>query len=281
MFRENRRQLLSVPGVTIIVLFALIPLGIMILSSFQAEGGGALSFDHYRRFFSRDFYLSLTWKTVRTSLAITLLSLVLAYPLAYITAKVLPTLRALFLFLILLPVWISELIRAYSWLVLLRDGGVLAGFLQRIGIIESPELGILFTPAAYMIALAHIFFPFMVISIYMAIERIDDRLIEASQMLGARPVHTFFRVVLPLSRPGVISGFLLVFVPCLGAFVEPRILGGTRGTLIGTIIEDQFFEIYGWNFGAAIGTLLLIFIFAVIFILRRLSYSGQSEEQDR
>ncbi len=275
---RNKREALSLPGIGIIVIFALVPLGIMVYSSFQVEGGGGFTLEHYRRFFSRDFYYFLTWKTLRTSFGITLVSLLLAYPLAFIMAKILPKQRTLFLFLIILPIWISELIRAYSWLVLLRDGGVLAGFLMNIGLISNPKLGILFTPKAYIIALAHIFFPFMVISIYMAIERIDDRLIEASLILGAKPAATFFRVVLPLSWPGVLSGFLLVFVPCLGAFVEPRILGGTQGTLIGTIIEDQFFEIYGWNFGAAIGTLLLLFVFLVIFLLRRLSEKAQLEE---
>lgn len=256
----TRRELLSFPGVLVIVALALVPLFMMLASSFRSDLDGSYTLGNYFRFFSRDFYFWLTWRTIRTSFTITLLCLLIGYPLAYIAAKILRRYQAGVLFLLILPIWISEIIRAYSWLVLLRDGGVLAGFLARIGLLREPALGVLFTPTAYVLALTHIFLPFMVITCFLAIDRIDDRLIESSRVLGASPLKTFSRVVLPLSVPGVISGSLLVFVPCLGAFVEPRILGGTAGTLIGTIIEDQFFEIFGWNFGAAIGTILLAFV---------------------
>lgn len=176
--------------------------------------------------------------------------------------------------LIIIPFWSSQLIRAYSWMNLLRDGGILDIALQHVHLSSGEGLGILFTQTAVIIGLVHIFCPYMIITIYMTLEKIDDSLLEASRSLGARPITTFRRVILPLTETGIISGAILVFVPCLGSFVEPRILGGTQGSVIGTVIEDQFFEIYGWNFGSAIAFLLLVMVLASMGILSALRKRG-------
>ena len=161
--------------------------------------------------------------------------------------------------LIIIPFFTNQLVRVYSWLIFLQDGGLLESLLNSLGIIDG-SLGIMYTKAAVIIGLVHAFFPYMVITIYMALERMDNSVLEASKSLGASAFTTFRKVIFPMSMPGVVSGIMIVFVPCLGTFVEPRILGGVNGTVIGTVIEDQFFEIYGWNFGAAIAFILLAMV---------------------
>ena len=178
--------------------------------------------------------------------------------------------------LYVIPFFTNQLVRVYSWLIFLQDGGILSSFFNSLGLFPD-GLGILYTQAAVVIGLTHAFFPYMVVTIYMALERLDDSLIEASTSLGASKLTTFRKVIFPLSMPGVISGIMIVFVPCLGTFVEPRILGGTDGTVIGTVIEDQFFEIYGWNFGAAIAFLLLALVIVSMAALNKAGSKWEAE----
>lgn len=260
------------PTLFMIIVFAIVPLFIMLYFSFMSDGTVVhYTLQNYIKFFSVKFYLGLTWKTIKMSLIVTIICIMLAYPMAYIMAKIIERGKNLLLLLIIIPFWTSQLVRAYSWMNLLRDGGILEIFLRKLHLIGSGNLGILFTSTAYIIALVHIFFPYMVIAIYMSLEKLDNSILEASKSLGATPWETMRRIVIPLSKPGIIAGCILVFVPCLGAFVEPRILGGVNGSVIGTIIEDQFFEIYGWNFGAAIAFVLLAMVLLAIGLLSRFS----------
>ena len=250
------------PSVVVLCAFAILPLLIMLGYSFQSDSGTAgITLENYADFFTKSVYLKLTWRTVFNSLAVTVISLIISYPLAYFMAKKFKGMKNIIMILIIIPFFTNQLVRVYSWLIFLQDGGVLNSFLQSAGLVDG-SLGLLFTRGAVIIGLIHAFFPYMVITIYLALERVDNSLLEASSSLGASKAGTFFRVVLPLSMPGVITGIMIVFVPCLGTFVEPRILGGVDGTVIGTVIEDQFFEIYGWNFGAAIAFVL----FALVII---------------
>lgn len=230
---------------------------------------GYFTIQNYMNFFQKDFYLKLTWKTIRMSLIVTIICILISYPMAYVMVKIVNSGKNLLLLAIIIPFWTSQLVRAYSWQNLLRDGGILEIFLRKLHLIGTEPLGIMFTQYAVIIALIHIFFPYMVITIYMSLDKVENSLIEASKSLKANSITTFRRIVLPLSKPGIISGSILVFVPCLGVFVEPRILGGTEGSVIGNVIEDQFFEIYGWNFGAAVSFILLTIILISISILTR------------
>lgn len=266
----NKRIWLVSPSVFLLISFCVIPLLIMVYYSFLSDGpDGHLTVQNYLDFFQKGFYVKLTLKTIGISLIVTLISIVIGFPMAYIMAKWINEGKNLLLLAIIIPFWTSQLVRAYSWQNLLRDGGILEEFLRTLHLIGAEPLGILFTNTAVIIALVHIFFPYMVITIYMSLEKLDDSLIEASKSLNASPWTTFRRIILPLSKPGIFSGSILVFVPCLGAFVEPRILGGTKGSVIGTVIEDQFFEIFGWNFGAAIAFILLLIVLLSIAILSR------------
>lgn len=271
---SNRRKWLTLPGVAVLLVFAVAPLFIMLGYSFINESG-QLTLENYAHFFSRSFYLKLTWQTIVLSLIVTVISLIIAYPLAYIMARKLRGTKNMVLMLLMIPFFTNQLVRVYSWLVFLQDDGIFAKLLQSLHLIDGP-LGILYTQTAVVIGLVHAFFPYMVITLYMSMEKIDPSLLEAGRSLGASPVRNFFRVTLPLSRPGMISGIMLVFVPCLGSFVEPRILGGTNGTVIGTVIEDQFFEIYGWNFGASVAFILLALVMASMALLRRWGKGAES-----
>jgi spermidine/putrescine transport system permease protein len=266
----TRKKWLALPGFSVIFIFAVAPLFIMLVFSFLS-GRQPFSFtlEHYARFFEKTFYLSLTWSTIKNSVYVTLISLILSYPLAYIMAKKLKGLRNIILVLIMIPFFTNQLVRVYSWLIFLQDGGVFENALASLGIVHG-ALGLLYTRAAVIIGLVHAFFPYMAITIYLALERLDNSLLEASAGLGASGLETFLKITLPLSRPGVAAGLLLVFVPCLGTFVEPRILGGVNGTVIGTVIEDQFFRIYGWNFGAAIAFILFAMVLLSIGAFTRL-----------
>lgn len=258
------------PAVFLLIAFCVVPLLIMVYYSFLSDGTeGHLTLQHYIEFVQKDFYVKLTFKTIGISFIVTILCILIAFPMAYVMAKIIRSGKNVLLMAIIIPFWTSQLVRAYSWQNLLRDGGILEEVLRTLHLIGAEPLGILFTNTAVIIALVHIFFPYMVITIYMSLEKLDDSLIEASKSLNASPWTTFRRIILPLSKPGIFSGSILVFVPCLGAFVEPRILGGTKGSVIGTVIEDQFFEIFGWNFGAAIAFILLLIVLLSIAILSR------------
>lgn len=258
--KGNKRQVMSYPAMAMLFVFAVFPLLIMLFNSFQSDNGtGGFVLSNYIRFFSKATYLKLTLRTILNSILVTVISLIISYPLAYIMAKKLKGLKNIVMMLIIIPFFTNQLVRVYSWLIFLQDGGLLESLLNSLGIIDG-SLGIMYTKAAVIIGLVHAFFPYMVITIYMALERMDNSVLEASKSLGASAFTTFRKVIFPMSMPGVVSGIMIVFVPCLGTFVEPRILGGVNGTVIGTVIEDQFFEIYGWNFGAAIAFILLAMV---------------------
>lgn len=258
--KQKKTGLLTLPSIGWLLAFTVLPLVIMLFYSFQSDSGAGFTLENYIHFFSKSMYLKLTWRSIRNALLVTVFSLLIAYPLAYIIAKKLKRYQGVLLVLVIIPFFTNQLVRIYSWLVFLQDGGVLDRLLTALGLTGGDGLGVLYTQAAVIIALVHAYFPYAVITIYMALERMDDAMLEASAILGASSVTTFRRVIFPASMPGVVSGILIVFVPCLGAFVEPRILGGTNGTVIGTVIEDQFTELYGWNFGSAIAFLLLALV---------------------
>lgn len=157
-------------------------------------------------------------------------SLLVLPSVGWLMAKKMKNFKLVLLALIMIPFFTNQLVRVYSWLIFLQDGGILESVLKHFHIIGKGGLGILYTKVAVIIGLVHACFPYMVITIYMALERMDDKLLEASYSLGANKITTFFKVIFPVSMPGVISGIMIVFVPCLGSFVEPRILGGTNGT---------------------------------------------------
>jgi spermidine/putrescine transport system permease protein len=193
---------------------------------------------------------------------------VLAFPLALFIARA-PKHRNLYLQLVMLPFWTSFLVRTYAWMFLLRDTGLINTVLQALGIISEP-LPLLYNNGAVLLGLVYGYVPFMVLPIYATLERLDPALSEAAADLGAGPLTTIFRVIVPLSRPGIVAGSVLVFIPCLGAYLTPDLLGGGRTVLVGNLVQNQFTTARDWPFGSAVSMalMLLVTVLLVVFLRR-------------
>jgi spermidine/putrescine transport system permease protein len=252
--------LLASPGIITLVVFFLLPLAFVIIASLLSRGqGGAPVFpwtlEHFERTFS--VFSPVIWRTVNFAALTTGFCLLLGFPLAFfISTRPDPRLRQLLLFLILLPFWTNFLVRTYALQTILGREGLLNTALQGLGLLEVP-LQLLNTPGAVILGLVYGYLPFMVLPIYAAVERLDFRLVEASHDLGANDWHAFWRVILPLTLPGVIAGVILVFIPTVGAFVTPDLLGGTKGLMIGNLIQGQFRGRGNIPLGSAISVVLM------------------------
>jgi spermidine/putrescine transport system permease protein len=268
------------PATLWLLLFFLIPVLLLAAYSFMPRGtyGGVepgVTLEHYRRFFD-PLYLSILRRTVVVSLACTALCLLLGYPVAYVIARS-RRWRNLLLFLVILPFWTSFLVRTFAMIFLLRDTGLVNSWLLKLGWIEQP-LTLLYTPFAVLAGLVYTFLPFMVLPIYASLEKVDWSLLEAAEVLGARPVARFLKVTLPLSWPGVIAGSLLVFIPTLGSFLPSDLLGGAKEMLIGNLVQNQFTAARNWPFGSAASLILMVVVlFGVMAYLRSGRLTGRSD----
>jgi spermidine/putrescine transport system permease protein len=248
------------------------PFAIVLGYSFLTRGvyGGVehpWTLENYQRLFD-PLYLTILVRSFGMALVATLLCLVLAFPAALFISQS-PKHKNLYLQLVMLPFWTSFLVRTYAWLFILRDTGLVNTFLQKVGIIHAP-LQLLYNDGAVLLGLVYGYLPFMVLPIYATLERLDPSLPEAAADLGARPWATLLRVILPLSRPGIIAGAVLVFIPCLGAYLTPDLLGGGRTVLVGNLVQTQFTTARDWPFGSAVSMLLMLLVTILVWgILRR------------
>ncbi|HTS07064.1 MAG TPA: ABC transporter permease [Candidatus Eisenbacteria bacterium] len=248
------------------------PFAIVFAYSFLTRGvyGGVehpWTWENYQRLFDT-LYLTILLRSFAMALVATLLCLFLAFPAALFISRS-PKHKNLYLQLVMLPFWTSFLVRTYAWLFLLRDTGLVNTVLQKIGIIHSP-LQLLYNDGAVLLGLVYGYLPFMVLPIYATLERLDPSLPEAAADLGARPWATLLRVIVPLSRPGIIAGAILVFIPCLGAYLTPDLLGGGRTVLVGNLVQTQFTTARDWPFGSAVSMLLMLLVTVLVWgILRR------------
>jgi spermidine/putrescine transport system permease protein len=255
----------------LVALFAA-PFAIILSYSFLSRGvyGGIeypWSWESYSRVFD-PLYLGIFVHSGILALAATLVCLVLAFPAALFISRARRH-KYLYLQLVMLPFWTSFLVRTYAWLFLLRDTGLINTALQSLGIVHSP-LPLLYNNGAVLLGLVYGYLPFMVLPIYATLERLDPALLEAAADLGARPWATLVRVVIPLSRPGIAAGCILVFIPCLGAYLTPDLLGGGRIVLVGNLVQNQFTTARDWPFGSAVSLLLMALVtLAVWRFLRR------------
>jgi spermidine/putrescine transport system permease protein len=228
---------------------------------------------NYLAIIRKPFYLPLTWWSLMLGFWTTLFAFLVGYPAAYALAKKVKGRwrEALFL-LIVLPFWSNALVRIFSWTMVLRSGGLIDMAVHAI-FPGAPSVSILFTYPAVVVGLVHSYLPYMILTCYISLQAIDDSLIEAARSLGATGTTIFRRVIFPLSLPGVLSGAVLIFVPVIGSFMEPRILGGTKGATLGMNIEEQFTVTANWPLGAALSFTLLalvLVIFAALYpVLRR------------
>lgn len=222
--------------------------------------------ESYRRLID-PLYLVILLRSFVMGLVATALCLVFAFPAALFISRA-PRHKNLYLQLVMLPFWTSFLVRTYAWLFLLRDTGLINTVLQSLGIIHEP-LQMLYTNGAVLLGLVYGYLPFMVLPIYATLERLDPSLTEAAADLGARPLRTVFSVIVPLSKPGIIAGSVLVFIPCLGAYLTPDLLGGGRTVLVGNLVQNQFTTARDWPFGAAVSMLLMVLVTALVWAFLR------------
>ena len=280
-----RGTLLVLPTIGWLALFLVLPLALIVLISFAArapDGSIAYRFtlDNYRDL-ARPEYARILWDSVWIALVTTVASLLLGYPAAWFIARSRPSRRPVYLFLILVPFWTNFLIRIYAWRVILQSEGILAAGLPLLGPLEpvgAQLFGLvrLNTPGAVMLGMVYEFLPFMVLPVYTSLEKLDPDLLEAAADLGARPWRAFWRVTWPLSLPGVVAGSILTFVPAMGMFVVPDLLGGARTVLIGNLIRNQFLSELHWPLGSAASLVLMLLTLAVtLYYTRRFGFAEE------
>ena len=243
--------------------FFLVPLGIVLVYSFVLRGvyGGVEwtgTLENYTRAID-PLYAKILWRSLGIALFTTLFCLLCGYPLAYFIAFAPARWKNLLLILLIIPFWTNFLIRTYSWIVILQEEGLINSLLLSMGIIRQP-LNLLYTMKSVMIGMVYGYLPFMVLPLYSSLEKLQPSLLEASMDLGANRVRTFLHVTLPLTAPGIVAGVMLVFIPTIGEFVIPDLLGGAKTVLVGNVITNQFLTARDWPFGAAITFILVVFV---------------------
>ncbi|MGR3434860.1 MAG: ABC transporter permease [Shimia sp.] len=259
--------LVAPPFVYALALLA-VPMGAILAFSFFTQDFLTLdttpTLDNYRAFLDEPLYQLLLARSLRIAAVVTLVTVVLAYPIAYfISFHVAPSRKALWLFLITIPFWTSYLVRVFLWKVLLGFNGVVNSGLMTVGLIEDPLTFILYNTNAVVITLAHAFAPFAILPIFVALEKVDRSLLEASQDLGESRLRTFLRVTLPLSVPGIIAAVLIVFIPTIGDYVTPRLVGGPDGLMIANMIQTQFLRLNNAPLGAALAVIAMLSVTVV------------------
>ncbi|MFZ9709086.1 MAG: ABC transporter permease subunit [Steroidobacteraceae bacterium] len=226
------------------------------------------SLDNYGVVLHNNLYVSTFLYSLKVAAISTLGCLLLGYPMAYAIARAAPSTRNLLLMLIILPFWTSFLLRVYAWVGLLKTNGLINNTLLALGVIDAP-LTLLYTDFAVYVGIIYSYLPFMILPLYSNLEKHDLTLLEASADLGARPITTFLRVTLPLSYPGIIAGCLLVFIPAVGEYVIPSLLGRTDQLMIGTVLSAQFFGARNWPVASAVAIVLLLLLLLPIMLFQR------------
>jgi spermidine/putrescine transport system permease protein len=263
---------LLAPGGLWLVLFFVVPMLLMLGASVMQRGtyGGVepgFTLEHYRRFLD-PLYLQVLWRTIVWAALATVACLLLGFPVAWVIAASRRH-RSLLLFLVVLPFWTSFLVRTFAMIFLLRDTGVINSALLALGVIREP-IALLYTPFAVLSGLVYGFLPFMVLPIYASLEKLDPALLEAAEVLGARPLERLARVAIPLARPGIIAGSLLVFVPAMGSFLTSDLLGGAKQVMIGNLVQNQFTTARNWPFGAAASFGVMAVVLVAVMVSLRL-----------
>jgi putrescine transport system permease protein len=233
-----------------------------------------LSFDSFAGLFNDSLYIESYISSVVIAAIATILTLLLAYPFALAIARSSPKVRPILIGLAIAPFWTSFLIRVYAWIAILKDEGLLSHFLMNVGVIDAP-LGIFATNSAVVIGIVYSYLPFMLLPLYAAIENQEPALLEAAADLGASPWHAFLRITLPLSARGVIAGSLLVFIPAVGEFVIPDLLGGSDTLMIGRTLWNDFFVNRDWPTASAAAIVLLVLLVGPLLIYERVQLQDQ------
>lgn len=261
------------PGMVCLGVFVVGPLVALVVATFWKSSIDGMvpvwSLDNYRHVLSDPIFARLLFKSLRIALVVTLVILVLGYPLAYVIARKTSRFKPLLLLLVFIPYWISYVIRSYAWYPILGREGALNYMLTGLGVADRPLDLFLFSEFSVHLGLVSVFMPFGVVPIYLSLERIPQTYLEAAADLGARPLRSFLHVLLPLSLPGLLGGGLMVFILTIGAYVTPQLLGGPGGIMLGNIIADQFGATFNWTWGGTLSLAMMLVTLGVIWLVSR------------
>jgi len=275
MYTRAYKSAVTVPPLLWVTAFLLVPYALLFCYSFWSVSAQQTiahnwSLQNYVQLIRNPTYLSVLFRSLRIAAAVTLLALLLGYPLAYFLSFHAAGRKDLLYQLVIIPLWASYLVRGYAWKTILGSDGVLNGLLQYLHITRHPVEFFLYSPFAVVLTLTHIYTPFTFLPIYASLEHIPRNLVEASHDLGASPWSTFRRVILPLSLPGVLAGATFAFVLTLGDFLAPLLVGGASGIMISNIVVSLFGAAYNWPLGAAISLCMLLLVMGLLFATERL-----------
>lgn len=235
-----------------------------------------INLNNYRTFFLDDFYVTSYLNSLKVAAFSTIGCLLLGYPMAYTIARSGTFARSLLLTMVVLPSWTSFLLRVYAWMGILQENGTLNQFLMYIGLIDTP-IQFLYTEFAIYLGLIYAYLPFMVLPLYVSLSKMDWTLLQAAADLGARPFKAFIRITLPMTMPSIITGSLLVFIPTVGEFVVPDLLGGSSSKMIGRVVWAEFFTNRDWPLSAALATVMLLILLVPIYYFTRVERKQQED----
>ena len=285
-----KRVILLAPAFLVLVVLLVVPLGYLIEISFRENIPGRMvfqpdySFVNYARALTDGFYLSVLGGTVMLSTAVTFVCALLGFPLAYFLWRAPAGYKGILTLLVIAPLLISIVVRAYGWMIILGDRGLVNQMLLWLGVIDDP-IQIMFTNSAMFIGLVHVQFPFMVLSILAALERVDPTLVQAAETLGASRLRAIFEIVVSLALPGIITGTVLVFTLCMTAFVTPILLGGSSSQVMTTLVYNQFSTAFNWPMGSALAIVLSVVSLVLISVflagIRRIPVVQRAESVGR
>lgn len=271
--------LMLAPMLLWLIAFIVVPTSILFVYSFcQRDDLGRVVFEFSWENYARVFegvYLMIFLKSVLYAGLTTALCIILGYPMAYTIARADEKWRQKLLFLVMIPFWTSFLVRTYAWITILKREGIMNAMLSYTHLITSP-FDMLYTPFAVVVGLVYAYLPFMILPIYSSAEKLDASVIEAAHDLGAGPLRAFSTVIIPLTKPGIFAGTLLVFLPAIGMFAITDLMGGARTPLIGNVIQNQFFQARDWPFGAALGIVFMGMFALTYWIIQRREAASNS-----
>src|ERR1700726_3753552 len=275
MFSRAYKAAITLPPLLWVTAFLLVPYALLFCYSFWSVSSSqtivhSWTLDNYRELFRVNVYLQTLFRSMWIAARVTIFSLLLGYPLAYYLSFYASARKDLFYQLVIIPLWVSYLVRAYAWKTILGTDGVLNTLLQYIHLTKHPLEFLLYSPFAVVLTLTHIYTPFTFLPIYAALEHIPRNLVEASHDLGATPAQTFWKIIFPLSIPGVVAGGTFAFVLSPGDFLAPLLLGGPSGIMISNIVVSLFGAAYNWPLGAAISLGMLVIVVSLLLLSERL-----------
>lgn len=273
---------LAIPYVVWSIIMLLLPMVLIGFYSLTDGGNSIVNFkftlEHFIKFFTDPDFLLILWRSISIAVKTTIICMLIGYPTAYFISKCSEKMNNILVLMITLPMWINMLVRTYAWIGILSEGGIVSTIL---GFFGFDNVSLLYTEGAVLLGMVYNFIPFMILQINSSLAKMDKSLLEASADLGANRFQTFWKVVFPLSLPGVINGISLVFLPAVSSFFIPKLLGGGQFFLIGNVIENQFITVGEWNFGSAISIIMAAIMMLSMYAVRQVEARNSGKRKEK